>query len=80
VVARPAPVATPAQPPKPRAEPVAAPVKPQKDIYGFTPIQGPPLPISEAKQQQLAELLRKYRADELTPEQYHAERARILAK
>jgi hypothetical protein len=76
VAVKPAPAPAPAAQPKP----VVAPAKPQKDIYGFTPIQGPPLPISEDKQQQLAELLRKYRADELTPEQYHAERARILAK
>ena len=42
--------------------------------------QPPPLPISIAKQQRLAELLRKYKADEITPAQYHQERARILAE
>jgi hypothetical protein len=46
----------------------------------FPPIEPPPLPISMAKQQRLAELLRKYKADDITPAQYHEERARILAE
>jgi hypothetical protein len=33
----------------------------------------------KSKAQRLAELLEKYRRDEITPAQYHAERARILA-
>jgi colicin import membrane protein len=44
----------------------------------FQPIAGPPLPLSADKQAQLTELLRKYRADEITPEQYHEERAKIV--
>jgi hypothetical protein len=46
----------------------------------FPPTEAPPVPFSADKQSRLAELLRKYQADELTPEQYHAERARILAE
>ena len=46
----------------------------------FQPIESPALPISTAKQQRLADLLQKYRADQLTPEQYHLERAKILAE
>jgi hypothetical protein len=46
----------------------------------FTPIKAPPLPISADKQSRLADLLRKYQADQLTPEQYHQQRAKILAE
>jgi hypothetical protein len=43
-------------------------------------LTGPPLPISDAKQQKLKDLLRLYQADQLTPEQYHQQRAKILAE
>jgi hypothetical protein len=43
-------------------------------------VQPPALPISADKQQRLEALLQKYRADQITPEQYHAERAKILAE
>jgi hypothetical protein len=46
----------------------------------FQPIQSPALPISGDKQQRLADLLQKYRADQITPEQYHQERAKILGE
>jgi hypothetical protein len=46
----------------------------------FPAIQAPPLPINADKQGRLNELLRKYRADEISPEQYHVERAKILAE
>ena len=46
----------------------------------FQPIEAPALPVSNEKQQRLAELLQKYRADQVTPEQYHLERAKILAE
>jgi hypothetical protein len=32
------------------------------------------------KEQKLADLLRRYQADEITPYQYHMERARIVAE
>jgi hypothetical protein len=41
-------------------------------------LQGPPTGFSAAKEQRLKELLDRYMADEVTPEQYHAERAKIL--
>jgi hypothetical protein len=44
------------------------------------PFQAPPLPISADKEQRLQELLRQYRADQLTPVQYHTARAKILAE
>jgi len=46
----------------------------------FQPIEAPALPVSNEKQQRLAELLQKYRADQVTPEQHHLERAKILAE
>ena len=47
---------------------------------GFKPIEAPPLPISAAKQSQLQALLVKYKADQVTPEEYQAQRAAILAQ
>ena len=46
----------------------------------FEPIQGPPTGFSTGKEQRLKELLDRYMADEVTPDQYHAERAKILAE
>ena len=46
----------------------------------FPPIQGPPPAISADKDARLAELLRKYKADEITPEEYHQQRAKILSE
>jgi hypothetical protein len=57
--------------------PVTAPVK-NAPPSAFKPLEAPPLPITATQKQQLDELLRKYRADEITPQQYHEERARIL--
>ena len=50
-----------------------------KPTFQFQPLEGPALPISAAKQQRLANLLARYQADEITPAQYHQERAKILA-
>jgi len=47
---------------------------------GLKPITAPALPISPAKNAQLQGLLERYKADQITPEQYHTERARILAQ
>ena len=45
----------------------------------FVPLEGPPLEISSEKHDRLNSLLQRYKADQLTPEQYQAERAKILA-
>jgi hypothetical protein len=63
---------------KPRAEKKQK--KARKPSQGFQPMQGPGANISMAKQQQLNDLLRRYQADEVTPAQYHQERAKILAE
>ena len=46
----------------------------------FAPIASPPLPVSGPKAARLTELLRQYKSDEITPEQYHKQRAKILAE
>ncbi len=75
----------PAAPATPVAKPVAAsPASAGNTNYpgmepGFTPIVAPPLPISAAKEQQLDALLVQYKADQITPEEYHKQRAAILA-
>jgi hypothetical protein len=51
-----------------------------KAAPNFQPIQGPASPLGSDKKQRLSELLRKYQADELTPEQYHQQRAKILSE
>jgi hypothetical protein len=47
---------------------------------GMKPIAAPPLPISASKQDRLAALLQKYQADQITPDEYHSQRAAILAE
>jgi hypothetical protein len=78
--------------PPPVAAPVAAPmvapvVKPVpadagnvgKNL-GFQPVEAPPPPISAQKQAELKDLLAKYMANQVTPEEYHKARAAILAE
>jgi colicin import membrane protein len=50
-----------------------------KDL-GMKPMAAPPLPIPANKQQELQDLLVKYRADQISPDEYQKERAAILAK
>ena len=66
-------------------QPQARPEREEKSVaakaaLAFTPIEPPPSPISSAKEARLAELLRKYKADEITPQQYHEQRAKILSE
>jgi colicin import membrane protein len=71
------PAAAAAKPGKAREDVAGRPEKLQK---GTRPAQ--PAAATRAlsiKEQKLADLLRRYRADEITPAQYHAERARIIA-
>ena len=54
-------------------------LKPVKNMQPASTLEPPELPISGDKKQKLDELLRRYQADQVTPEQYHQERAKILA-
>src|SRR5262249_3441876 len=62
------------------AEAKAAAKTPQFTTTKFEPLSGPPTGIPASKEARLADLLKKYKADEITPEQYHTERAKILAE
>ena len=44
----------------------------------FKALPSPESPLNSDKQHRLAELLQRYKADQITPEQYHEERAKIL--
>ena len=81
--------------PLPNVQTPAPPVVPQHPVFtkspqngnvsdvgkplGLKPILAPPLPITSAQQAELQALLEKYDANAITPEQYQAERAKILA-
>ena len=51
-----------------------------KNTLNLPPITPPALGISAAKEERLQELLQQYRADLISPEKYHSERARVLAE
>lgn len=46
----------------------------------FAPVEPPPSAVPASKDAKLADLLRKYKADAITPEEYHKERAKVLAE
>ncbi len=46
---------------------------------GLQPLQAPPAPVSAQQQEALQSLLQRYEADQITPDEYQAERAKILA-
>ena len=52
----------------------------RKGLPAWTPIQGPASGLAPEKEERLRMLLDDYKADKLTPAQYHAERAKILAE
>jgi len=64
--------------PQPKAQPAVKPVR--KLAMAFQPLEAPALPISSDKAARLVELLQKYKVDAITPQQYHEQRARILAE
>ena len=80
------PIATQSQgsPVQPEAKPMAEkPPKKAGKVTGasaFPPLAAPPPSVSADKDQRLQELLRKYRADQITPEEYHQQRAKILGE
>jgi hypothetical protein len=60
-------------------EPPATPMPPSPPPVPEQPVTAPSLPISASQQQQLQALLQQYVANQITPAQYQAERAKILA-
>ena len=55
-------------------------VTPTPPVSTLPPLTGPPSSLSAAKQQKLDQLLQLYRADQITPQEYHAQRAKILSE
>jgi hypothetical protein len=62
-----------------RAYRAETPANPQPS-FNLPPLTGPPSTLSAAKQQRLEQLLQLYRADQITPQEYHEQRAKILAE
>ncbi|HNR71267.1 MAG TPA: hypothetical protein PLV05_01195 [Verrucomicrobiota bacterium] len=77
----PAPTPAPDAPAESAAAPAAArKPAPARAASALPQIEGPGAAISAEKQQRLDELLTQYRADQITPEEYHQLRAKILAE
>ena len=49
-------------------------------VPGYQPIQVPPSSLTGTKEARLATLLQQYKTDQITPEQYHKQRAAIIAE
>jgi len=71
----PAVAAQPAPAPQPPTKPKA--IKGQQPL---PPIESPAPSVAADKEQRLQELLTKYKADQISPEEYHQQRAKILAE
>lgn len=54
--------------------------RPKQPAPSLPPMAAPPTGVSSAKQQKLDQLLQLYRADQITPQEYHEQRAKILAE
>jgi hypothetical protein len=78
VAVAPPPASQPAVTAPPSAKPAEANYA-GKDL-GMKPIVAPALPITASKEDRLAALLMKYKADQISPEEYHTQRAAILAE
>jgi len=76
VVNQPAPAPAPTQPEAPKVVTKSSAKAPKTG--GYQPLVAPASPLNASKEAQLADLLSKYRADQITPEQYHAARAKII--
>lgn len=65
---------------KAKQEAVVAATKPEANAPEPKPMPVPALPIPLSKAEKLNQLLAHYKADQITPEQYHTQRAAILAE
>jgi hypothetical protein len=80
-VARPTPAPAPAPTVSAPAKPAAVVQKPGVVPPVATSIEAAPAsPLSGSKQERLAALLQLYKADTITPQQYHTQRAAIIAE
>jgi hypothetical protein len=82
------PAAKPKKPAKPAVivEKPAAPAAPVLDqapanpVFSPTPIEAPASPLPVTKQDRLADLLRRYKADQISAADYHSQRAAVIAE
>ena len=70
----------PTLPETPTPAPVMNGNQPAAPTIALPTLSGPPTGLSAAKEQKLNELLTQYRQDLITPQQYHEQRAKILAE
>jgi hypothetical protein len=61
-------------------KPMPAPSADVGSEIGLKALTAPALPISDSKEARLQALLTKYQADQISPEEYHRQRAEILAQ
>ena len=66
--------------PTPAPAPAANQIQAAPPMISLPPMAAPPSSLSAAKQQKLDALLQQYRMDQLTPQQYHEQRAKILSE
>jgi translation initiation factor IF-2 len=76
--ARPALPETPT--PTPTPEPTVGQNQSAPPPLSLPVLSGPPSSLSSTKQQKLDALLQQYRMDQLTPQQYHEQRAKVLSE
>lgn len=74
----PAVATTPTQPPIEEYHPAKPSV--QKPANGLAPMEAPASSLPASKEQRLQQLLQLYRADQITPQEYHEQRAKILSE
>lgn len=58
----------------------AAPTETKAPAKGRITFEAPASPVAGSKEQRLQQLLQQYKADQITPEKYHQERAKIIAE
>jgi hypothetical protein len=68
----------PAQPPIEEYHPAKP--APQNPPAGFPPLEAPASSLPASKEQRLQQLLQLYKADQITPQEYHDQRAKILSE
>jgi hypothetical protein len=65
--------------PKEASKPKETPKAKMAAVPALEPLPAPPSGLSASKEQRLGELLQQYRMDQITPEEYHKQRAKIMA-
>jgi len=75
------PAATPSQPTAPPpARPAATAPEVNQNTSILAGMEAPPAPVNATKQQQLADLLVRYKLDQISSQEYQTERAKIIGK